>query len=175
LSSETVLTGATLAGRLGRFREAAALFERAIAVDPASTEAHFGRAMALILDGQDSAADEALEASRRTLPDNLPLAHLQARFLATCPDNSIRDGARALGLAKDIHQQLPSPEHAETVAMALAAEGRFDEATAWQTQVVEDLESSESTAALEVATSRLELYRSGRPAPSPWSAPGSGS
>lgn len=175
LSNETVLTGATLAGRLGRFRQAASLFDKAIAVDPASTEAHFGRAMALILVGQDSDADEALEASRRALPDNLPLAHLQARFLATSPDNSIRDGARALGLAKDIHQQVPSLEHAETVAMALAAEGRFDEATAWQTRVVEDLASSGAPAALEMANSRLELYRSGRPAPSPWSASGSGS
>ena len=175
LSSETVLTAATLAGRLGRFQTAATLFEMATALDPASTEAHIGRAMALILDGQNPAADAALEAGRRSLPDNIALAHLQARFLATCPDNSTRDGARALRLAKDIHQQVPSLEHAETVAMALAAEGRFDEASAWQTRVVKDLAGSGSPAALEVATSRLELYRSGLPAPSPWSASGSGS
>jgi len=175
LSRETVLAAATLAGRLGRFQEAATLFERAFAVEPASTEAHIGRAMALILGGQNLAADEALEAGRRSLPDNVVLAHLQARFLATCSDDSIRDGARALDLAMDIQRQVPSAEHAETVAMAFAAEGRFEEAVSWQSDVVEDLQSSGPPLALEVATSRLELYRSGRPVVDPWSTSGSGS
>jgi hypothetical protein len=131
--------------------------------------------MALILDGQNSAADEALEAGRRSLPDNVALAHLQARFLATCSDDTIRDGARALDLAMDIQRQVPSAEHAETVAMAFAEEGRFEEAVSWQTDVVEDLQSSGPPPVLEIATSRLELYRSGRPVVDPWSNSAAGS
>jgi len=175
LSSETAMAAATLAGRAGRFQDASVLFEKAIALDPVSIEAHSGRAMALILEGRDPDAAGALESSRRALPDNLPLAHLQARFLATCSDDSIRDGARALGLAMDIYRQAPSTEHAETVAMALAAVGRFDEAVTWQSRVVEEVKSNDSPRDLEVAAARLELYRSGRPVRNPWSTSGPGS
>lgn len=175
LSSETAMVAATLAGRAGRFQDASVLFEKAIALDPVSIEAHSGRAMALILEGRDSDAAGALESSRRALPDNRPLAHLQARFLATCSDDSTRDAIRALSLAMDIHSQAPASEHAETVAMALAAVGRFEEAVTWQARVVEDLQGSGSTLALEVASSRLELYRAGKPVLDPWSALAAGS
>ena len=172
LTIETAMAAATLAGRVGRLQEAASLFERAIAVDPVATQAHVGRAMALILAGRSAETAEALEDSRRTLPDDLELAHLQARFLATCSDDSTRDATRAVGLAMDVHRQAPSTQHAETVAMALAAEGRFEES--WQQKVVEDLQSSGSPLALEVAISRLELYRSAQPVVDPWTASGSG-
>ncbi len=53
-----------------------------------------------------------------------------AWFLATCPDDGVRDGKRALELARKAVVEAPGPEAGlyDTLAAALAECGRFDEA-----------------------------------------------
>ena len=49
-------------------------------------------------------------------------------LLASCPDPSVRDGARALALAQAVWQAQPTADHARTVALALGELGRCREA-----------------------------------------------
>lgn len=82
-----------------------------------------------------------------------------AWLLATCTDSSIRDGVRAVELAKK--GLALSPKDAslmDTLAAAYAEIGDFDQAVLWQQRALED--PSWNT---ESARARLELYRAKEP------------
>lgn len=159
--------GAAL-GRAGQFAEAAIAYERAVQLAPGNPGVHFGRAMALILATRYSEARAALEEGLEAVPDTVPLTHLLARLLATCPDPAVRDGTRALDLATGVFERQQRLDHAETVAMALAELGRFDEAVEWQRRVVAQADASRDGAAADRARSWLARYESRQPVRDPW-------
>ncbi len=163
-AADALQATATLHGRLGRFDRAAAAFERLLEVRPDDGGARFGRGLALLLARDYPAAIGHLSesAGRDGAPD--AVRHLLARALATVPDAELRDPPRALELARDLMQREPTAEHAETLAMALAANGAFDDARQLQQQVVERAAGGGS------ATQRrcLERYRQGAPCLEPW-------
>jgi Flp pilus assembly protein TadD len=160
---------ATTLARLGRFGEAAEHFSAACRIDPHDLEAHLGRGMALLLGERYAAARTALETSLTAQPESRPLTHLLARLLAAAPDAAVRDGARALELARAVFGAEQTLEHAETLAMALAENGRFEEAAEWQARVVGEAERRGMPApALARLRARLEGYRAGRPCRAPW-------
>lgn len=159
---------ATTLGRVARYRAAAEHYSTLVAVDPQNPRAHFGRAMALILDSDYAGASLQIERSLERLPESRPLSHLQARFLATCPDPAIRDGDRALRLATRVFQAENTLDHAETVAMALAELGRFEEAAEWQQRVVDEAVRSGELRVAEQSRLRLGLYQRGLPVRAPW-------
>jgi len=58
-------------------------------------------------------------------------------------------------------------DHAETLAMAYAEVGRFEDAIRWQTKVVDEGPIAEPTATDE-RQKRLELYQRHQPVRAPW-------
>lgn len=159
-----------LGGELARredYEGAADSFARAIELEPTDLSAHFGQAMALILGGLYTQALQELEQSVRVLPNSLPLAHALARLLATCPDPQVRDGQRALELSQSIVDADPTIDHAETLAMALAEVGRFEEAIIWQREVLSQEQKMEGEVSSE-RRRRLEQYKRGEPIRAPW-------
>jgi tetratricopeptide (TPR) repeat protein len=167
LSPAQARLGSALA-RLGRFGEAAQQFEAAVEADPDSEGLRFGHAMTLLLGEDYAQALSALDRSVAALPDSVSLKHLLARLLATSPDGSVRNGARALELAQEVLDQQASLVHAETVAMALAELGRFEEAVARQQQVLVAIEAQNRAAQAKLARQRLSLYENGQPCRAPW-------
>ncbi len=167
-SVEALLGLANLSGRLQRFREAADYFERVVQRAPGDVHARFGYSMALILDGQYASARRALEEGLDEIPGSVPLQHLLARLLATCPEDGVRDGARAMELAQEVIERDLTLEHAETLAMALAEQGRFDEAIDWERQVLEEAQRRNDATRIELAQSRLSLYEAGQKVRAPW-------
>jgi len=156
-------------GRAGRLEEAAAQYAAAARLDPDDPGLRFGQGMALILGGRHGEARAALEAALPEVGDDLPLAHLLARLLATAPDPAVRDGARALELAGRVMEEAPSRDHAETLAMALAEAGDFQRAAEWQRRVLRRAEEQGAPApALETIRARLARYERGEPERSPW-------
>jgi len=153
--------------RQGNYAAAAHSFARAIELEPNDLSAHFGQAMALILGGSYQQARAELERSLGVLPDSLPLAHALARLLATCPDPQVRDGQRALELSQRIMQAERTLDHAETLAMAFAEMGRFEEAIRWQREVLSQEEKIRGTVSRQ-RQERLELYERGEPVRAPW-------
>ena len=126
--------------------------------------------MALLLLDRPLDARARLEAALAELPGDVALEHLLARLLAATSVASARDPERALALARELVEAQPSGAHLETLAMALAASGRFDEAIAWQERAVAaaDAGASASAADRERARRRLALYREGRAVVDPW-------
>lgn len=157
-----------LLGQRGRYDEAAKALERAISLDPEDQDLRFAHATALLLAGHHATARRALVDGIQTLPTSAPLKHALARVLATAPDAETRDGRRALELAMQVFQAQPSIDHAETVAMALAELGRFDEAIEWQTRALQRARTVGRTESIPALETRLRRYRSGEPVREPW-------
>ena len=162
---------ARLLGRLGEYLAAGREFEQLLALEPANIEAAFGRALSYLLGGAYEAARGALEEGLTASPGDVGLEHLLARLLATCPQADMRDGERALALALRVFEADPTPEHAETVAMAYAEAGRFEQAIALQEQVLEVVSGSGDQAAVRAAGRYLEAYRDHRAVRAPWEDP----
>lgn len=112
----------------------------------------------------EATLDEGLE-----LDGNNPqLLQAQARLLATSPQAEQRDGKRAVELAETLVNLEKRPEYVETLAMALAGAGRFEEAIVLQQALIESAAAAERKGLEDSLTATLERYRSGQPALPPW-------
>jgi len=154
---------ATALGRMGRLGEAAAEYRRVQGRVPEREEAWLGEATALAVSGRMEEARNRLEAGLLAAPGSVALARTLAQILASAPDPALRDGERALELARRAMAAEPTAVNSETLAMALAQTGRFEEAA----DIQEELVRRESTGGNVGQTARLranlERYRSGRP------------
>ncbi len=162
----------TLAGALGsrgEYRRAVEQYDAAIASEPRDESARFGKAMSLLLSGGESAASAHLSESVELLPESVPLKHLLARLLATAADDTVRDGAEALRLAREVFERAQTIDHAETVAMAFAELGRFDHAADWQGQIVERARATGQGARVPALEARRIGYQRGEVVRAPWS------
>jgi tetratricopeptide (TPR) repeat protein len=158
---------ATALGRSGRFIDAADEYDLLIEADPSLFEAHTGRALARLLGGQDARAVQALEESLAQVPEAIELQNLLARILAASESSEVRDGSRALQLAQQAMMRQQSLHIAETLAMALAELGRFEDAVELQGRIHSEA-SRTGDPDLPSIEARLRLYQQGEPARAPW-------
>jgi tetratricopeptide (TPR) repeat protein len=108
-----------------------------------------------------AAALADLNAAHRAAPDDPQVCNNLAWLLATCADAQLRDGGRAVALARQACRatEWKHPFCLGTLGAALAETGAFDEAIRWQTEALDLYPESEKAAGRE----RLELYRAGQP------------
>ncbi len=156
-------------GRAQRYADAVLVYDQYLTQVPQDEDAHFARVMALLWTQQEQKARAALESGMKALPQSLTLAHLMARLLALASDPGVRDGERALALAAEIFKFKRDPAYGETVAMSLAALGRFEEALSWQKRLLAEAQQSKLPADF-VARVRdnLARYEAGQPAQAAW-------
>ncbi len=150
---------AKLLGQLGRFEQSAAAHAEWLARDPSALAARVGEVTALTFGGRHLEAKRRLEAGIVELAENLVLKDILARHLAACPDHSVRDGSRAVELALEVYQQVPSAESIETLAMAYAEAERFEEAIEWQQHLLGKARETGNAATIERVWSNLGRYR----------------
>jgi tetratricopeptide (TPR) repeat protein len=107
-----------------------------------------------------AAALEDLNAAHRAAPDDAQVCNNLAWMLATCPDAALRNGARAVALARQACEATDwkYPFCLGTFAAALAETGAFDEAIRWQSEALDLYPESEKPA----GQSRLALYQAGQ-------------
>lgn len=150
---------ATALGRLGRFDEAATEYRRVQAAAPQVEDAWLGEATALTLSHRPGAARDRLEAGLRAVPESRTLARTLAQILASSPDPEVRDGARAVELARRVMEAEPTAASAETLAMALAQAGRFAEAVRIQEELLRQMGASGGAAQGARLRANLQRYR----------------
>jgi hypothetical protein len=125
----------------------------------------------LVLAGEArvAAGDDRLVAEiyRRAIafdPANVQALNNAAWVLATTPDPALRDGAQAVRLAEEAVRIAggEDPTTLDTLAAALAASGRWDEAVSAASRAADFARAAQAVdvAAIEA---RLALYRDGRP------------
>jgi tetratricopeptide (TPR) repeat protein len=153
--------------RNGRIEQSLIQYDAIVRADPSVSQASFGYAMALVRLGRYREARDRLEAGVKEYPGQLGFAHALARVLAAAPDDRVRDGRRAVALASALMKAQRSPSLTETMAMAQAEVGRFDEAVRWQRQAI-DLAQQSGRTDVRRLTETLQLYESRRPSRTPW-------
>ncbi len=154
--------------RLGRAEDAAVQLEEVLASaaadDATRAAAHLNLARLHRAAGRYSEARRQLEEGLVRFPQSGTFVHSLARLLAACPDATVRDGERAVELAEAVFAARKTIPHAETLAMAWAEVGRFEEATRLQTEVIAlARHNTEPQPVIERLERSLELYRQNRP------------
>jgi tetratricopeptide (TPR) repeat protein len=154
--------------RSGRPGEAVAEYGRALEIAPTNSDAAFGRAMALVRLRRYAEARNHLSQDVPRFPDQ-PLFKLAlARLLAAAPDESVRDGRRAMALVDELMKGPQTIELAETAAMGLAELGRFEEASQVQRDVIAGARQANLDQVVRRATENLERYERREPSRRPF-------
>ena len=117
--------------RQGRCREAGAHYARVLSKDPANRAARFGQADCFVATNRWAEALSALREAEIAAADDARLLSLHARLLSCCPDDGIRDGAKAVELASRAVRLVPNADHGRTLALAYHEAGNREKALEW--------------------------------------------
>jgi len=148
--------------RLGRFQEASEAFRQVVEVNPNSVRARLGEAEALEALGRFPEARRLLEEGWQEIPESVELLHALARLLASADDPEVRDGDRAVDLARRTLRAGSTPSRLETLAMASAEAGLFAEAVTLQRDVIQAMRRQGRAEVLPGLEANLERYKNGQ-------------
>jgi len=150
---------------LGRATQAAVHLSKAAALRPNDSGLRVMLGNARAAQGKPAAAVIQFNKAVEINPDNLGAINNLAWILATCPDDGMRDGARAVELAERAREITHGKHYGvlDTLAAAYATVGRFDQAAVAAKKAIELARAAgqEQTAA-EIGD-RLRLYKAGKP------------
>ena len=150
--------------RSGRAAASLAYYEQV----PDRRDARFGEVLALVELGRYREAHGrlAVGVDRHPWEPAFPIAF--ARLLAAAPDDTLRDGPRALALAEALAGRLRTTAVAETMAMAHAELGQFAGAVEWQRLAMSVAAEAGQSAAVQRMSANLARYLRGEPCRTPW-------
>ncbi len=152
--------------RAGDYERAAHHYRAAVEIAPALARARYLESLAWIALRRYAAAREVLEEAVRIHPKSSELSGSLARLLATSRPPAAADAERALALAGGLDHD--NPEHIETMAMALAAAGRFEQAIAAQQALLDAARGHADPGLIGQLEYNLERYRGGQASDRPW-------
>jgi tetratricopeptide (TPR) repeat protein len=141
-------------------------------LEPQNGFARLMQAMASVHAGAYAQARSLLEEASLALPHDPDIANALARLLAAAPDPAVRDESRALRIVESLvqSQQGDGFEEGVTLAMALAAAGRFQEATETQQAIIHELEKSRKLDLARTLARNLDLYQHEKRCSVPWAS-----
>jgi len=153
--------------RLNRHAEAAAAYAATELPGEQQALVRYREGLARLASGDCVAAMSAFETALSLKPDSGEIYQALARVYATCTDEDDPRRKRAVDLADELFRARPDEADGETLAMAFAANDRWDEAVTMQERV---LESSRRRADpyTDWKQRQLERYRNHSPAEYPW-------
>ncbi len=161
---------ANLLMRRGKGSDAEGEYGTVVALDPRNGFARLMQAMAALHAGSYARARTLLEDAAAALPRDPDIADALARVLAAAPDPAVRDPGRSLRIVETlVRNQEGNPlEVGITLAMALAADGQFQQAAAYQQAVIGQLEASHQDGLARSLRQNLIRYQQGKTCPAPW-------
>ena len=132
-------------------------------------EARFNYAIALVQLRRYQDARKNLADAMSTYPAQSLFAHALARLLAAAPDDAVRDGERSIALVEALlKKEQRTLELGETMAMALAALGRYDEAASVQRDLMKGARDNGLNGIVPRLAQNLARYERGEPCRTPW-------
>jgi tetratricopeptide (TPR) repeat protein len=136
-------------------------FQRTAALDPNAAEVHNKLAAALAQSGQPAKAIAEYSRTLQLNPGLVDAANNLAWLLATCPDRSLRDGPRAVELARQASERSgrQNPTVLGTLAAAYAETGRLPDAVAAAREARQLALSQNNSALAATLASQLRRYQ----------------
>ena len=149
----------------GRIEGAISQFQKALEIKPDYAEAHYNLGNAFLQQGHVEEAIAHFQKALAIKPDYAEAQNNMAWVLATCPQASLRNGIKAVGLAERANQLTSgeNPVILATLAAAYAEAGRFPEAIETVQRALHLAEAQSNTALAGALQSQLKLYQAGLP------------
>ncbi len=137
---------------------------RALALNPASPRIRFDLGLALVQVGDLTEAIRLLREGADAAPADVRMSSVLARFLATCPDPALRDGATAVRIGERLRRFTRGRDARvlDTLATAYAAVGRFADARRAAEAAVTICRSRGEDRLGDEIQARADLYAAGR-------------
>ena len=163
--------------RKGRVAEAMVHYRRFLELEPANVEARNTLGTALIQQGRVRQAIDQWQEALAIEPENGNATSNLAWVFATCPEDSIRDGTRAVELAEKALRisRGKIPMIYRVLAAAYGESGRFADAVETAQRGVELANNQGNPALAAELQSNIALYQSSRPLRDPSITNGSSS
>jgi protein O-mannosyl-transferase len=149
----------------GRLQEAVAFLNEALKTNASQAEVYVKLGTAYTQLGEYGPATQNFRKTLGLDPNNVDALNNLAWLLATRAEVSAEDANKAIGFAEDACKltEYKEPTLLDTLAVAYAAVGRFDDAVNKASQAIEIAKANgQKDLALEIQN-RLDLYRTGRP------------
>lgn len=156
--------------RSGRVESSMASYAKALEIDPRAAEARFGYGIALARLGRYREARDWFADAMARNPDRPDVTHALARLLASAPDDQVRDGRRAQALVDRLLKTMKTVDLGETLAMALAEQGQFDQAISLQRTMIESARRAGLATIVRNMSANLQRYERRQPCRMPWPA-----
>ena len=149
----------------GDVEEAIVQYRKALELRPDFANAHNNLANALRQQGQIEQAMHEYEAALTNEPESILAENNLAWILATSPNASVRDGAKAVRLAEQANRASgrSDPVILHTLAAAYAENRRFPEAVETAQHALEIAEANGLSSLAESLRNKLALYQAGTP------------
>jgi len=149
----------------GRVDEAITQYQEALRIKPDSAGTHYNLGNALLQKGNVSEAIAHFQQAVQIGPADPAAQNNLAWLLAACPEASLRNGARAVELARQANALTggKNPIILHTLAAACAEAGRFSEAVETAQRALRLAGEQSNTGLAGQLQLELKLYRAGSP------------
>ena len=146
---------------LGRLDAAAEHYTKALTLSPNDARAHFGLGSVLAMHGHRRLALEHLQAAVQIKDGWAAPLNAMAWILAASPDDALRDPTRAVDMAARAAELTgyKNPQVLDTLAVAQAATGRFEQAVETATRALDLLGDTDKSGITVAIRARLDGFR----------------
>jgi superkiller protein 3 len=157
----------------GSVDEAIAQYQQALQINPDNADACSSLGYALLQKGRVEEAIPQYQKALQLNPGDPEIQNKLAWLLATAPEASLRNGAKAVELARQANLLTggENPVILHTLAAACAETGRFSEAVETAQHALRLAEAQSNTALAGALQSELKLYQAGNPLHGPAQPP----
>jgi len=155
--------------RAGEYAQAGDNYAQIAHQLPGSVEVMYLLGVAWLAAGECQWADPVLLRAIKMAPEDRQIATALARAYSTCPQATEDQKKQALTVARAMYDQHPDMDSCETLAMAAAANGQFEEAVDAQTQAIFEALKTETRDRLPWMQDNMKRYQDGQVAQAPWS------
>jgi Flp pilus assembly protein TadD len=149
----------------GKLDEAISHFQQAAEINPGLEKAHYNLGVALCQMGRGEEAISHFQQALQIKPGDPKIQNNLAWLLAVCPQASLRNGARAVELARQANALTSGedPIILHTLAAAFAEAGRFPEAVETARHALALAGAQSNTGLAGQLQVEMKLYQAGKP------------